>query len=91
MLVLGGCPPDFPGPWYTYWPYNNPGVMTSPSETPGWVYDMHFQTPAPLYPYCPSAVAAYNGANGYAPNPPYPATGFQPVGYYPNYWYGYGR
>jgi hypothetical protein len=55
---LGGataCCGNAPGPWYTYWPTGPDGPMTSAYAQPGWVYDMHFQTPAPIYPYGPSS------------------------------------
>ena len=50
------CCGNAPGPWYTFWPGPD-GFMTSPYATPNWVYDMNFQTPAPVFPYGP--VAAY--------------------------------
>jgi hypothetical protein len=53
---LTGCCGNAPGPWYTFWPGSD-GFMTSSYATPGWVYDMNFQTPAPIAPYGP--VAAY--------------------------------
>ncbi len=77
------CHGVVPGPWYTYWPYGGQPYMTSPVQTPGWVYDMNFQTPAP-YPN------PYLGFGAVAANPAAAAynVGFQPVGYYPSYWYG---
>jgi hypothetical protein len=81
-----GCNGNVPGPWYTYWPSDGSGYMTSAYENPAWTYDMNFQVPAPVYPYWP--------AGGYAYSPPTtsptltPTTGFQPAGYYPSYWYG---
>jgi hypothetical protein len=55
-----GCCGNAPGPWYTYWPTGDGGPMTSPYATPGWVYDMHFQTPAPIPPYgAPAAYPSY--------------------------------
>jgi hypothetical protein len=74
------CSGNVPGPWYTFWPYSGQPYMTSPYATEGWVYDNHFQLPAPVYPYWPPNVTA-------APPPPFAAPAFQPVGYYPSYWY----
>src|SRR5207302_11264433 len=42
------CSGVVPGPWYTYWPYGGQPAMTSPYETPGWVYENNFQLPAPV-------------------------------------------
>jgi hypothetical protein len=85
------CHGVVPGPWYTYWPSaQNPAVMTSPYETPGWNYAMNFQTPAPIpggFPYWPAAAAAQPAATATVAAPP-PATNLQPAGYYPSYWYG---
>jgi len=50
------CCGNAPGPWYTFWPGTD-GAMTSSYAAPNWVYDMNFQTPAPIPPYGP--VAAY--------------------------------
>ena len=68
-----GCSGAAPGPWYQYWPNQN-GVMAAPSTYPGWRYDNNFQTPAPVYPFWGNA-ASQGGS-------------YQPVGYYPSYWYG---
>jgi hypothetical protein len=76
------CSGQVPGPWYAYWP-NAAGVMTGPAY-PNWTLADHFQVSAPIYPYWPAS-----------PSPYYPATAndfgggaYQPVGYYPGYWYG---
>ena len=55
------CHGVVPGPWYTYWPYGGAPVMTSPYNFPAWVYDDHFQVPAPSpYPYWgPSSARAW--------------------------------
>jgi hypothetical protein len=74
------CSGNVPGPWYTYWPYGGQPVMTSPNATQGWVYDNNFQLPAPVYPYWPTMAAPREA--------PFSASGFQPAGYYPSYWYG---
>ena len=84
--AMGNCPGQdcsgqVPGPWYVYWPYTNPYVMTAPQEYPGWVYDMHFQTPAPIFPFW--SPVAYPGGGTAAGG-----AGLQPVSYYPSYWYG---
>jgi hypothetical protein len=81
------CTGNAPGPWYLYWPYGGGNVMTGPVVA-GWTYDSNFQQPAPIYPYWPARapVAAFAGT-GFAPAT-YPTQAFQPVGYYPSYWYG---
>jgi hypothetical protein len=95
----GGCPgggcngcPGFdechgivPGPWYTYWPYGGMPFQSSSEAYPAWVYDMHFQTPAPVpYPFWPAASPTAFAA-GEAPPV---AASVQSVGYTPQYWYG---
>jgi hypothetical protein len=84
----GGCSGQVPGPWYTYWPYGGQNVMTSPVNYPYWVYDMHFQTPAPVPPYYPVSPTPFSGQQGYTQTGQFPYSGFQPAGYYPSYWYG---
>jgi hypothetical protein len=81
---FGGCPGvgccgAAPGPWYTYWPTG--GGYMSGYDSPGWVYDNHFQTPAPV-PYGPAAPPSPMDGASYGAS-------FQPAGYYPSYWYGH--
>jgi hypothetical protein len=95
---VGGCPPDVPGPWYAFWPYNGQYQITSAPGYGAWSYDCHFQTPAPTgYPSNPPPMY-YAGApvGGGPAGPAYPMSysqGFMPVSYHnpqiPSYWYGW--
>lgn len=80
-----------PGPWYLYWPYGGAGqpMAGAPAYGGAWDYSMHFNAPAPMgSPYfaapltLPPGFGA--GSGGGAPAPAY-----QPVSYYPQYWYGH--
>ncbi len=82
------CSGQVPGPWYTFWPTGNTGMMTSQYAQQGWVYENHFQTPAPVYPYWPQSPTPFSAAPGYPAPSQYMNTGFQPAGYYPTYWGG---
>ena len=82
------CSGYAPGPWYVYWPYTNPYVLSAPQEYPGWVYDMHFQTPAPIYPFWPTVPTAVAATPAPADPSASLAVGLAPASYYPNYWQG---
>jgi hypothetical protein len=77
-----------PGPWYTYWPSDGGYVMTSQYANCCWTYESNFNTSAPIYPFWPTSPTPYTTLSGNDFPSSFPATGFQPGGYYPSYWYG---